>query len=83
MVNIDDDEIIFIGGYNETYLDETTIYSFTQNSWKIGPTLTRTRYWPACALITLGSKKVIFVSEHDTSEFLELDGDNTWKQGNK
>ena len=84
MINIDEDKVMFIGGYNETsYLDETRIYSFTQNSWKMGPILTRSRYFHACALITLGSKQVILVAQDDTSEYLVLDGTNTWKQGKK
>ena len=82
MVNINEDLVMFIGGFNGTYfLDETRIYSFTQNSWEMGPTLTRARFGSACALITLGSKQVIFIANYDSSEYLELDGTNTWKQG--
>ena len=81
MVNINEDLVMFIGGYNGTSLDETRIYSFTQNSWEMGPTLTRARNGPACALITLGSKQVIFIADYDSSEYLALDGTNTWKQG--
>ena len=82
MVNIDGDSVMFIGGYNGTDgLDETRIYSFTQDAWEMGPPLTRSRLEPACAIITLDSKRFIFVAQYDTSEYLELDGDNTWKQG--
>ena len=85
MVNINEDRVMFIGGiggYNgTTSLAETRIYSFAQNSWEMGPTLTRARNGPACALITLGSKQVIFVAQYEAAEYLELDGTNTWKQG--
>ena len=86
MVNINEDRVMFIGGiggYNgTTSLAETRIYSFAQNSWEMGPTLTIPISLPACALITLGSKQVIFVAQYDgAAEYLELDGTNTWKQG--
>ena len=47
----------------------------------MGPTLTIPISLPACALITLGSKQVIFVAQYEAAEYLELDGTNTWKQG--
>ena len=85
MVNINEDRVMFIGGIGgysgTTSLAETRIYSFAQNSWEMGPTLTRPISLPACALITLGSKQVIFVAQYEAAEHLELDGTNTWKQG--
>ena len=82
MININEDQVMFVGGYDGTLsLDETRIYSFLQDSWEMGPTLTSRRGVPACALLTLGSKKVIFVVEDYTSEYLELNGDNIWKEG--
>ena len=83
MVNIDDDSVMFIGGYDGIYdLDQTLTYSFAQDSWEMGPTLTTERIVPSCALLTLGGiKKVIFVVEDNISEYLELEGDNVWKEG--
>ena len=82
MVNIDDDSVMFIGGYDGIYdLDQTMTYSFAQDSWEMGPTLITERIVPSCALLTLGIKKVIFVVEDNISEYLELEGDNVWKEG--
>ena len=87
MINIDEDRVMFIGGSNGTIghqqisLDKTRTYSFAQNSWETGPSLTEPRLTPACALLTIGSNQVIFVASGTTSEYLELNGDNKWKVG--
>ena len=82
MINIDDDRVMFIGGYDGIYdLDQTFIYSFDQDVWEEGPSLNKERIVPSCALLTLGFNQVIFVIEDDTLEYLELDGDFVWKEG--
>ena len=82
MINMDEDRVMFIGGFDGfNTLDATRIYSFAQNSWEMGPTLTTERIAPACALITLGDQKVIFATQDNSTEYLELNNAKVWKQG--